>query len=272
MTAPKTKYAVNHSTPPQSLKNVSLANVVMVTMENIVTSQSSCAGYLNVRQKSGKYKVADSQNSQNKVYRHFDSDSPWTLVQSYSCENIRHDNHHFPQLKNPLWKNDPVSENEVVWNAYRLSKARMESIKDNSTFPQFTCNYEKHGGINNKSDYAQIYLQNITKSSVDKNVDVIQLDTGDTYTEQSRATVGNIRGQIENCNLSRCRIQLGQNGNRSLHVHFSRSRPPPCNLNTDRITLWANEYFGSYIHKTEDHSCIKHQSSTTQLWFGVRNP
>ena len=233
----------------------------------------SCAGYFNVRHKSGEYIVVDSQNAKYKVYCHFDSDSAWTLVQSYSYENVRHDgNLDSRQLQKPLWEDKPVIENNLELSAYRLGKSRMECIKNNSTFLLFTCNYEKHRDIKN-SDYVQIYLQNTTKSSGDENVDVIQLDTGHTYTEQSRATVGKVRGKIGDCDLSRCQIQLAQNKERSLHVHFSDSNSPPCEFNTGSNELRHCAFFGSYHHHTvEGHSCIEYQHSTTQLWFGARNP
>ena len=241
--------------------------------ENCDQPIRSCAGYFNLRQNSGKYIVVDSQNSEYKVHCHFDSDSAWTLVQSYSYENVKHDgNNDFPQLKRPLWEDKPVThKNAVTWNAYRLNKSRMESIKNNSTFMQFTCNYKKHHGIE-KSDYVQIYLQNITKSSGEKNVDVIKLNTGEVYTEQSSATVGNVRGKIGNCDLSGYQIHLSQNVKKFLHVHFNSRKPPLCNLNTRRTIDWNKEYFGSYIHEPEGHSCIANQHSTTQLWFGVHNP
>jgi hypothetical protein len=97
----------------------------------------------------------DSEKTVYEVFCHFESDSAWTLVQSYSFANRS-----FDQFKKSLSEDRPISENALTWSGYRLSKARMESIKNNSTFLQFTCDYEKYLDIQ-KSDYVQIPLGNI---------------------------------------------------------------------------------------------------------------
>ena len=223
----------------------------------------SCAGYLDVHRESGKYKVVDSQNSEYEVYCHFDSSGAWTLVQSCSYENVRHHLPEMRKLKVSLSKNLPVNENAQVWDAYRLSKSRMESIKENSTFLQFTCNYKKHGGID-ESDYVQIHLQNL-KTSGGKNVNVIEFNT-----EIFSATVSQVRGEIENSDISQCKIKLRQNEQSSLHVHFVFTNPsPPCKFNSGNYHNYG--YFGDYHYVDgQNHSCIQFEDSTTQLWFGVR--
>ena len=235
--------------------------------ENCDQPIRSCAGYFNVPREAGKYKVVDSQNSTYEVYCHFDSDDAWTLVQSFSYGNITQENHDFPQLIHPLWKDSPVmiSENTVEWNAYRLGKSRMESIKNNSTFLQFTCNCEKHRGIEN-SDFVQIFLQDITDSE-EKNVDVFKLNTSDTCSEGPRATVGDVRGRIGDWEFSECQFQLSQNDHRSLHLHLSPTSSRLCHFK-------KGAYFGiCHCNSTQAvHSCTQKQNSTTQLWFGVRNP
>ncbi len=135
----------------------------------VIKTIRSCSGYLG--RESGMYKVVDSSNSVYEVYCHFDPNAAWTLVQSYSFANRSLD-----QIKNPLSDNLPLSENDLTWSGYRLRKPRMKSIKDNSTFIQFTCDFEKNLAIN-KSDYVQIPLQDIQKRSAE-NVDVLQLNEG----------------------------------------------------------------------------------------------
>ena len=220
----------------------------------------SCAGYLNVRQKSGEYIVVDSQSSEFKVYCHFDSDGVWTLVQSYSYENIRHGTNKFPNLKTPLSENKPVRENAPVWEAYRLSKSRMESIKNNSTFLQFTCNYEKPRVMNN-SDYLQIFLEN-------NKFDVLEHKQQTWY-----FAVG--RGKIGRYDISQCEIQLLQYAGSSLHVKFKHiNQNHACKFNTD--TCYHNkEFFGRYVHIAacvdKKPDCVKDANCTTQLWLGIRN-
>jgi hypothetical protein len=99
----------------------------------------SCGGYLDRHRESGMYQVVDSVNGSYEVYCHFDSDHvACTLAQSYSFENRS-----FVQFKKSLSKDIPISENALTWSRYRLSKPRMKSIKNNSIFLQFTCDYEK---------------------------------------------------------------------------------------------------------------------------------
>ncbi|CAB4043664.1 Dihydrolipoyllysine-residue acetyltransferase component 3 of pyruvate dehydrogenase complex, partial [Paramuricea clavata] len=86
---------------------------------------TSCQGYAKGSRKSGMYKAVDSiVGLLYSVYCHFDSESAWTLVQSYSFANRS-----LGQFKKSLSNNRPISENALTWSGYRLSKARMESIK-----------------------------------------------------------------------------------------------------------------------------------------------
>jgi hypothetical protein len=213
----------------------------------------------------------DSYGSEYKVYCHFDSDAAWTLVQSYSYANGSF-NGKLPELRKPIKENQPVSENAITWRGYRLSKSRMISIKNDSAFLQFTCNYEKNLAIN-KSDYIQIRLRNI--KTEDENVDVFEFN-GKT----SSLIIGDGRGKIGKHNLSHCEIKLRQ-GDRmslmSLHVNFehnSMTNDIPCTFNTDSCS-WNNDYFGHYVHNNacgnKTHSCVQNDNSTTQLWFGMRN-
>jgi hypothetical protein len=80
------------------------------------------------------YKVVDSNlKSLYEVFCYFDSDGAWTLVHSCSFANGL-DN----QLKKSLSQDLHVGGNALVWSGYRLKKTRMESIKESSTFLQFT--------------------------------------------------------------------------------------------------------------------------------------
>ncbi|CAB3983894.1 Versican core [Paramuricea clavata] len=229
---------------------------------------TSCGGYLDGPRKSGMHKVMDSEKSVYEVYCHFESDVAWTLVQSYSFANGSYRSK-FKQFRKSLAKSHPVSENALTWSGYRLSKRRMESIKNNSTFLQFTCDYEKYRSIN-KSDYVQIQLRNIKTRSGDENVDVLELNQYTTY-----VTIGNGRGKIGKYDLSGCRIErLHQQTNFSvpLHVDIYRVRPT-CKFYDQSCSSsgLTSQYFGSYSNSDcvkKVHRCVNSQNSTTQLWFG----
>ena len=223
----------------------------------------SCQGYAQCSRKSGLYKVADTVGGPlYEVYCHFDSDgAAWTLVQSYSFANRSLD-----QFKKFISNNLPMSENVLTWSGYRLSKPRMKSIKNNSTFLQFTCDYEKHLAIK-KSDYVQLRLQDI-------NVDVLELrnDTSNV------GAIRDVRGKIGKYDLDHCETQLRQNTDGPLHVSFKHRNlindPTPCKFNESPCS-WNHEYFGSYLQIdacfNKVHSCVQNAHSTTQLWFGVPN-
>ena len=222
------------------------------------TPITSCQGYATGSRKSRRYKIVDPvQSSVYEVYCHFQLDFSWTLVKSYSFGNRSRE--HF---KNSLSKNLPVSENAPTWNGYRLSKQRMQSIKNTSTFLQFTCDYEKHRAIG-KLDHIQISLGNITDK--DKcSIDVFEPETRDDFQD---ITIDQGHGKIGEYDLSGCQIRPRQQLEKSLHIHINK----PClsNCSGDK------DYFGSYDSSPSDcvkkiHQCVQDDSSTTQLWFGER--
>ena len=221
----------------------------------------SCSGYLG--RESGMYKVVDSNNSVYKVYCHFDPNAAWTLVQSYSFANRSLD-----QIKNPLSNNLPLSENDLTWSGYRLRKPRMKSIKDNSTFIQFTCDYEKNLAIN-KSDYVQIPLQKIKQSG--ENVDVLEFSkkTNSISIEQGR-------GKIGGYNLTHCQISLLQKPDKPIRVVFANvqtNENSPCEHDMFNRTQTRFKFFGYFYNITKEekefHRCATNDNSTTQLWFGT---
>ena len=223
---------------------------------------TSCGGYLDGPRKSGMLKVMDSEKTVYEVYCHFESDSAWTLVQSYSFANRSLD-----QFKKSLSEDRPISENALTWSGYRLSKARMESIKNNSTFLQFTCDYEKYLDIQ-KSDYVQIPLGNIKswQRGSKKVQDVLKLNG-----LASDVTIGNGRGKIGEYDLSDCQIKLRQYTQKQLHVHSIYG----CTFNV--LSCTYNYYynrFGYYYSPSacvkKVHRCVQNANSTTQLWFGWR--
>ncbi|CAB4024802.1 hypothetical protein AC249_AIPGENE18196 [Paramuricea clavata] len=219
----------------------------------------SCGGYLNGPRKSGMHKVMDSEKTVYEVYCHFESDVAWTLVQSYSFANGSLD-----QFKESLSADRPISENALTWSGYRLSKARMESIKSSSSFLQFTCDYEKHIDLN-QSDFVQLELQHLKTTVAGNIVDVLELNG---YTPN--VVVRNGRGKVGEYDLRDCQIQLVQWTQWPLHVY----RIYGCRFNV--LFCTDNSYynlFGSYHSHSacvkKVHRCVQNANSTTQLWFGM---
>jgi hypothetical protein len=210
---------------------------------------------------SGMYKVVGPDGTVYEAYCHFDPDGAWTLVQSYSFANRSLD-----QFKKALSEDRPISENALTWSGYRLSKARMESIKNNSTFLQFTCDYEKYLDIQ-KSDYVQIPLGNIKswQGASKKVQDVLKFNGLASY-----VTIGNGRGKIGEYDLSDCQIRLRQYTQEQLHVHTIYG----CTFNVLSCTYnYYYNHFGYYYYSPSAcvkkiHRCVQNANSTTQLWFG----
>ncbi|CAB3983896.1 PREDICTED: uncharacterized protein LOC107347374 [Paramuricea clavata] len=219
---------------------------------------TSCQGYANGPRKSGMYKVVDSDlKLVYEVFCYFDSDGAWTLVHSCSFANG------LDQLKKSLSQDLHVGGNALVWSAYRLKKT-MESIKESSTFLQFTCDYEKHRDME-QLDYVQIRLGNISH-------DVLELNNDHT----SYVTVGEGFGKIERYDLNGCQVKLHQRPNRPLHVHVRHDIPDSkCKVSAnDSSCTNADKYFDCYASSSECvkkvHRCVQNANSTTQLWFGMR--
>ena len=221
----------------------------------------SCAGYANGHRRPGLYEVVDPDGQVYEVYCHFDSDGAWTLVQSYSFANRAMD-----QFKRPLSENLPFNENGLKWSGYRLSKAKMKWMTENSVLLRFTCDYEKHHNVS-KSDFVEVPLHDIQSSGGDK-VDILYPNiTSDFWTRQ----IFPLRGKIGKNNLYQCQITFFVSLDWTLLVHVNYNTHK-CNVKP-RNCLKGSAYFGSYYGYTcfdEAHSCAQNANSTTQLWLGKR--
>ena len=218
---PKNKICVPLNFPEQPWKRFVCKCPDGYHGENCDQPIRSCEGYANGYRISGMYKVTAFNSTVYEVYCHFDSNFSWTLVHSFSFANASSDQTKF---RNPLFKSHPVSEDFLTWSGYRLSKPRMKSIQDNSTFLQFTCEYEKTRDVT-KSDYVQIPFVDI--QTLSKFVDVLELkEITDSL------TVSEGRGQIGNDDLSQCRINLHQTIYYSLTMGFPLNyKLKDCNIN-----------------------------------------
>ena len=206
----------------------------------------SCQGYADQGSKiSGMYKIVGNDGSVYEVYCHFDSSGIWTLVQSYSVEN----GSSVTAFVKILSEDHPVSENALTWSGYRLSRERIKSIRDKSSFVQFTCNYEETD--NGQCDYVQILLRDIA-------VDILSLTGFTKY-----VTIGEGHGKIGQHDLSNGEIHLYQGDRNTLHVHIYQ-------YSTDCHLFRSIRFSCDNLKRV--HGCVQNDKSTTQIWFGVRNP
>ena len=208
----------------------------------------SCRGYINGSRVPGKYKVFDGNMNLFEVFCDFDTNSTmaWTLIQSYQLQNN-------DQFKGHSFRLDhPVQENTPVWDSYRLSKSRMQSIQEDSSKWRMTCRYDTDG----------VSYTDYVRGSNDK-VDILKYDK----LSCQKMEFINIRGY----RCTSCTATAAQDNNNMLHFDSEKSyrhcsfKPlasSSCNSG------YGEDNFGYYNCKNPAHRCTSSPTSTTQTWFG----
>ena len=170
----------------------------------------------------------------------------WTLVLSYELQN----NALFEPF--PLTINYAIHGDSPVWDAYRLSKSRMEWILRDLTKWRMTCRYNTDGL--HYTDYVRV-----SKEKVDPII----------YLTDSCVEVEFIDVRGHNC--SHCTVVICQKN--SLLIHFdsyysvSRCSFKPAGSLPCGVSGEDNFGYG-YGCLNEAHRCASSQTSTTQMWFG----
>ena len=182
------------------------------------------------------------------VFCDFDlnSTNAWTLIQSYELQN-----------KNTFAQMFPidfaVNSTSPRWDAYRLSKSRMQSIQEDSSKFRVTCNYDTDGVV--YRDYLQVATDQVdilTHASGGSCILVEQID---------------IRG--ESC--KNCTALIFQNSHLPLHSDSYNLASWNCEFQpTGGLSCRGSgeDNFGFYDCANLAHRCSSAQSSTTQTWFG----
>ena len=83
----------------------------------------------------------------------FDKDRAWTLIQSYKFAN--HD-----YFKSSFVSNKPNRTNSPNAQSYRMTKARMQAVAQDSSKWRITCNY-KPGEKISYTDYVETTLEKL---------------------------------------------------------------------------------------------------------------
>ena len=212
---------------------------------------TSCRGYRDGQRISGRYKIFDHQNILYEVYCHFtlNSTKTWTLIQSYSKKNYK-------QLKISFTQNEDNYQN-LTWDLYRLPKAKMESIWNDSTHWQITCGFS----VEQKVDRRDFLLVSLRQA------DILEMNE----TGCKRVEYINVRGyECRNCTVWLSQ-RNGQNpmcfksydALQNSHCEFQVPDAKYCNEKKG-----GENNFGFYKCKNKNHRCVAEETSTTETWLG----
>ena len=168
-----------------------------------------------------------------------------TLIQSYALQNVS-------QIR-PLTVNAPINENNVNFQAWRLSKPNMQLLKRYAFTWLATCNFDKNGW-NLKTETLEVKF---------KNFDLLENDNGSG--QCTLAVKMNIRG--ETC--QNCHVAITQTVQDPFHVNTDSSSIGKCSgtIPTTSATDCSEESFGLYGCVHENHTCAATPQSTTQHWI-----
>lgn len=189
----------------------------------------------------------DQQDKPFKVFCDFTSESgaAWTLVQSHTLAN----NDQFK--KKPLYLFDePVNEDSPEWNAYRLSKSRMMSVRQTSTHWRATCNFPTDGV--DFRDYLRASLGDF---------DIMASSTS----QCRRYEFINIRG----IKCSACTAWTFYESRYTIHIDSDKSLSKGCEFDGKSGVRTSEDNFGFYGTVNEVFRCSSLPSSTTQYWIGT---
>ena len=215
--------------------------------QNVVNHVKSCRGYKNGSRNPGVYKIFDNNMKLFDVYCDFDLNSSltWTLIQSYQLKN----NSLFK--KQPLTNDFPFNQNTPRWDAYRLSKSRMQSIQEDSGKFRVTCNYNTDGVV--YRDYLQAAFSHI---------DLLTLEfEGCMLVERI-----DVRGQ----SCQNCTAYIRQTSTKTFHFdsYYVRHCQFKPSGGKNCAHIGGEDNFGRYSCVRRSHRCSSSPSATTQIWFG----
>ena len=209
----------------------------------------SCRGYANGSRVPGKYHILDGDMTTFEVFCDFDTRSAttWTLIQSYQLQNN-------PEFKrHPLTEDNAVRQDTPVWDSYRLSKSRIESIQDDSSKWRMTCRYDSDGL--NYTDYVQ------------GSKDELNILTYDTITCKKVAFI-DVRGNT----CPNCSALAAQTERYNFHFDSFHSSYYKCSFQPESSipcgTAGGEDNFGYFACVNPSHRCSASPTSTTQTWLG----
>ncbi|XP_078377306.1 uncharacterized protein LOC144660521 [Oculina patagonica] len=194
---------------------------------------------------NGVFFIMDQHNQSFPVYCDFSSEPgfAWTLIQSYSLENIG------AFKSKAFYLHDmPINQDAPEWDSYRLSMSRMRYIGNSSTHWRATCNFPTDG-----VDY-----QDYARTSLDR-LDLFAVP--DVAVMCRWFELVNIRG----ITCMNCTAVTGYSELYDFHID---SWILTCDFNGQAGGVEFEDNFGFYNLHNPQFRCCSSPTSTTQQWFG----
>ena len=210
---------------------------------------TSCVDYLRRGiSESGRYKLYDQSGKSYAAYCDMKSelDTAWTMVMSWTLVNRRLS----AFLKIPFKYNSPQNEDNLNWDLYRLSLARMRFLQGQSTHWRATCSYPING-----IDFRDYLRGNF------KDFNIIDYVGGGTC---KKVEYINIRGHV----ATDLTVPFWQKLNTwTLHTDSTYTH---CQFKVAKSgAVREEDNFGWYASgMSTKFRCTQGTQSTTQWWFG----
>lgn len=231
------------------MRHVPLCLTVMFIFYFIVLlgqKPKTCFDHLQAgRRDSGFYEIFDNDGSLFPVYCDLTSESraAWTLFMS---DKTSGPTSHFKSV--PLFKDEPVNENNPNWNAYRLSLFKIKQLRSRSTHWRATCSFQLDGLVYRDYVHAKI-----------SDFDPIDFKLNGNC---ERVEYINVRGH----SCSDCYTSWWQKDTEMLHYDSSRGR---CGFDPSNGSVVSEDNFGFYSKINPSFRCSdSKRESTTNHWFG----
>ncbi|KAK3748804.1 hypothetical protein QZH41_016026, partial [Actinostola sp. cb2023] len=199
---------------------------------------------------NGGYTVSDGNGEHYQIWCDFHSEPgfAWTLIMSHS---VRYSNL-TAFCQSSLSQSVPVHENSPNWDSYRLSKQRMLTIADQSSYWRATTGFSTYG--NDFRDYVRGKFEDF---------DIIEFEGNGECKDVDYINIRGFSGY-------KTQAQFWQRkGKQALHIDSAQGE---CKFKPYSGTIVGENNFGFYCEGPHTRNVYfrgtENEASTTQWWFG----
>ncbi|XP_031572999.1 uncharacterized protein LOC116306997 [Actinia tenebrosa] len=229
----------------QSLEKSQNTVYVQTRVQSMKYAESCSDHYESGARESGLYYIRDTNDHVYPVFCDFNTEAnkAWTLFMSQNFLN-----RNMPAfVTKSLNVNYPVNEDQPNWDAYRLSFARMESLKRHSSHWRITCNMPRDGV--SFVDYVRAKISNF---------DILQFNGKGAC---KLVEYMNVMGH--ECND--CTSAWWQFDGQIFHHDMTQAK---CVFGDTEGATDSQDVFGFYQNVNSNFRCLSSNDSNTNYWFG----